>query len=103
MVLESGQTVILTIKDNAGIRLEAAQYGLLTLHIGDAELTSEGLRDEIEQSYGYSAAAADLDRPGGQDSGVWVWTIPDGVNGRVWVHGDWLRTVAPGTAEAVAI
>jgi len=99
LVVSGGETVILTLRDSSGERLEVAQYGALSLHIGDDVLTSEGDRQDIEERYGYSAAREMREQPGGQDSGVWVWAIPSGARGSISIEADWLRDVAPGTAE----
>jgi hypothetical protein len=64
-------------------------------------LSSQGLRSEIEEQYDYSADPDLLDKPGGQDSGVWVWEVPEGASGNVKIEADWLGSLIGGTVELI--
>jgi hypothetical protein len=89
-------TLIVTVRDKDGTRQEHAQWGPLWIECGNLRLESTDHRDEMETEYGYSASPDDLDQPGGQDAGVWVWKIPPGANGKITVEADtgWPRWLA---------
>lgn len=93
--------VLMTIRDHDGRRQEVAQWGPLLLHCGDElVLSSDGLREDIERDTGFSKSA--MDQAGGQDSAVWLWTLPVEATGRLAVEADWLASLKGGTVELMA-
>jgi hypothetical protein len=101
LVVTLGSMIIATVRDPEGQRVEQAQFGPLTVHVGDFTLSTEGTRDEIEKRFGYSADPSQMDSPEGQDNGVWVWQPPQEAQGRVSIEADWLPRLEGGTVEII--
>ena len=93
----------MVVRDQDGIRQEQTQWGPLQVECGDLHLESLGQREVMQQMYGYSPSPEDLDQPGGQDTGVWVWDIPLGTTGRITIEADWLWQVVGGTVTLIAV
>jgi hypothetical protein len=99
--LVGGQPLILVVRDKDGNRIEPGQYGPLTLHVGDARFSSEGVRSDINERFGYTADTDLLDEPGGQDAGVWLWRVPEDASGLVKIEADWLPQLSGGDVELI--
>ena len=103
-LIDGHRRLIVTVRDEGKVRQEQSQWGPLQIECGDAlRLESLGQREVIAQMYGYSAAPEDLDQPGGQDAGVWVWDIPEGTTGRIAIEADWLRQMTGGYVVFIAV
>jgi len=44
-----------------------------------------------------------MDQPGGQDTGVRVWNIPEGATGRIVIEADWLWMMEGGYVVLMAV
>lgn len=90
------RVLIVEVRDSSGVRQEPANWGSLRISCGDLVLDSDGQREAMEATFGYGASPQAMEQPGGQDTGVWVWQIPDGTTGTPVVEADWLRSMVGG-------
>lgn len=97
------RVLFVTVRNKDGARAEPAQFGSMRIQCGGLMLESAGQREAMEATHGYSAAVEDRDKPGGQDTGVWVYSIPKGTTGRIAIESDWVWQLHQGTVELMGI
>jgi hypothetical protein len=103
-LIDGHRRLIVTVRDKDKVRQEQSKWGPLQIECGgELRLESLGQREVMAQEFDYSAAPEDLDQPGGQDAGVWVWDIPEGATGRIAIEADWLRQMTGGYVELIAM
>lgn len=98
--IDGHRTLIVIVRDPSGAREESGRWGPLEIKCGDVEMTTENQRSTMAASYGYTE---DLDEPGGQESGVWVWQVPDGTAGRISFVSDWFWSMVGGSVEMIGV
>jgi len=102
--IDGHHRLIVTVRDKDKVRQEQSQWGPLQIECGD-DLRLESLRQReiMATIFGYSASSEELDQPGGQDAGVWVWDIPEGTTGRMAIEADWLPQLKGGYIVLIAV
>lgn len=98
--------LIFVVKDGAGIRVENGLSQDLTIDVNGTSYAVRSiseLRRDTQETYDYSASPNDLEKPGGQDTGVLVIRIDISPGSEIHLHATWPEALGPrGTLEILA-